>query len=109
MTAGTVLVASLIAVLAAVAVSVLVRDRLRGKNGCGCGCGSCKKCRSPNVSIDEGCEDREENRRGPSPAKPLATLGRRRRHMDGRMRYASDGAYRCVLSMLPNTLPRGLT
>ena len=64
MTAGTILVAGIIALLAVVAICVLVRDRANGRSSCGCNCKSCSKCSSSNVTIDEGDGSRDGNRRG---------------------------------------------
>ena len=85
MTAGTLLVAGIVAFLAIVAICMLVRDRMNGKGGCGCDCTSCGKCSSPNVTFDEG---HDENRRGEGPR-----------------RIPSDSFLGYILSLSADTVP----
>ena len=55
MSAGTIIVAAFILLLAVSAAAVLLRDRARGKNSCGC---NCKGCSGTNVTIGEDGDSR---------------------------------------------------
>ncbi len=58
MSAGTLIVAAIILLLAVSAAAVLLRDRARGKNSCGCNCKGCSGCSGTNVTIGENGDSR---------------------------------------------------